>query len=165
MREFIFKYLGNCLGINVRISHFITNPDRKCSLCKIINANTDNEETFLHLFWECPVSKKLHSTFITTFFPEIGNDVSVTKLFVLTGLLENENISENLFVKSAVWCHLWLIWQCKLKKRIMAPSTYKFEFALLMNNIFCNSSSVRNDRLLANFKICREWFNLKRDDY
>ncbi len=55
IREFIFKFLNNCLPINTRASHFAQNVDRSCTFCTLsLGAHTFGpapEETFIHLFF------------------------------------------------------------------------------------------------------------------
>ncbi len=79
-RTFLFKFYNNILGLNTRVSHFDNNVNRKCTLCTInqhslfIYTNPGTvpvpvpDETFRHLFLDCPLTKDLHSDFINEFF-------------------------------------------------------------------------------------------------
>jgi hypothetical protein len=39
MREFIFKYFNNQLGLNTRVSHFVANHSRNCTFCVLKRHN------------------------------------------------------------------------------------------------------------------------------
>ena len=58
LREFIFKFFNNKLGITTRTFHF-GGTTRFCTFCSAAgNPNTD--ETFDHLFLMCPITKVVH---------------------------------------------------------------------------------------------------------
>jgi hypothetical protein len=59
MREFIFKFLYNQLGLNCRVAHFVAGHGRPCTLCTIAQRNNPSDETFLHLFYDCPTTTTL----------------------------------------------------------------------------------------------------------
>jgi hypothetical protein len=58
LREFIFKFRNNLLGLNTRVSHFNGNVDRLCTFCKNSNVIPVPEETFVHLFFNVVSVKK-----------------------------------------------------------------------------------------------------------
>ena len=53
LRDFIFKFYNNRLGINTRTSHFGSNT-RNCTFCTILGTPS-RDESFIHLFLECEV--------------------------------------------------------------------------------------------------------------
>ena len=50
VREFLFKFFNNKLGLNTRVSHFVEDFDRSCDLCKASKTLPACEESFTHLF-------------------------------------------------------------------------------------------------------------------
>jgi hypothetical protein len=61
-REFIFKFYHNRLGINTRTANF-SDGSRWCSFCSIVGLNMGpfDDETFNHLFLNCPTVLKIHN--------------------------------------------------------------------------------------------------------
>jgi hypothetical protein len=59
MREFLYKFRNNILGLNSRVCKFAPEIKAECTLC-IINkeATPIQSETFLHLFFNCVYSEK-----------------------------------------------------------------------------------------------------------
>jgi hypothetical protein len=55
--EFTFKFYNNQLGINTRVSHFVAGHNRGCNLCTLKNVNPTPDETFKHIFFDCPSVK------------------------------------------------------------------------------------------------------------
>ena len=53
MREFIFKFLTNCLPTKSRVSHCVDNYDRVCTFCTQKGDRPCPEESFEHLFIGC----------------------------------------------------------------------------------------------------------------
>jgi hypothetical protein len=49
VRDFIYKFRNNILGINTRVSHFANNVSRRCTFCVLANARNIEDETFSHL--------------------------------------------------------------------------------------------------------------------
>ena len=84
LREFIIKYNGNILGLNTRISHFVADRSRKCTFCTVANRDGNRDETFVHLFFECPSTTGWYTRFEAEYFPEIDfGEVGVRKNFWL----------------------------------------------------------------------------------
>jgi hypothetical protein len=54
VRVFLFKYYNNILGINSRVSHFNPLINGSCTFCGINGPYPPNNETFVHIFFECP---------------------------------------------------------------------------------------------------------------
>lgn len=52
-RTFLFKLHNNALGINTRLSHFVCNHSRTSTFCNITRNPVDEDETPLHLFFQC----------------------------------------------------------------------------------------------------------------
>ncbi len=59
----LFKFLNNILGLNTRISHFVPGQSRDCTFC-LGTFGPISEETFIHLFYECPTTTDWHEKFL-----------------------------------------------------------------------------------------------------
>ncbi len=59
LREFIFRCRNNLLKTGDRLSHILDNVDDRCFLCKNLCPDSNNRETFVHLFRKCPVVSNL----------------------------------------------------------------------------------------------------------
>jgi hypothetical protein len=58
-REFLYKFRNNILGLNLRVSKFVQGVDAECSLCSVSsNQRPIQAESFVHVFFDCPVSDK-----------------------------------------------------------------------------------------------------------
>ncbi len=68
-KMFFYKFYNNTLGINVRTSHFVANGTRICFFCSKTRPNARNDESFVHLFFNCPTVLEWHSDFIIKCFP------------------------------------------------------------------------------------------------
>jgi hypothetical protein len=113
-KAFLFKLHNNILGINTRVSHFNRQVDRNCEFCNII-ANPDPEdESILHLFYDCSVSERVRIRFFTEI---LGRDISRTELFVT---FATEKHSKNFILKILANLFMYFIWESK--KRFCIPS-------------------------------------------
>jgi hypothetical protein len=115
MRDILFKYLHNLLGLNSRIAHFVYFIDESCAICKLEGILPVQQETFLHLFYECSYTKVIHSKAMECFFPEIilAND-NIGKLFWLCGTtVDRPNMNNNVFLRAAIGSIQNYIWECK----------------------------------------------------
>jgi Reverse transcriptase (RNA-dependent DNA polymerase) len=74
MRVFIFKLHNNTLPINIILSHFVAGIGRNCTFCDITLNPFEEEETILHLFYDCATSEALREHF----FYWITNDRNFT---------------------------------------------------------------------------------------
>jgi hypothetical protein len=159
MRDFIFKFYGNLLGINTRVSHFNNNIERYCTFCKIQQKNLYGpiiEESFEHLFYSCPAT----SNVLTKFFNKYMSDLNLTetdkKKFIFTGVNPITGSCANNFLSALAKQICFYIWECKLKKTIpMAESLYNDVFFYLenMRKASCAFSKDMNSNLL----LCRCW--------
>jgi hypothetical protein len=142
-REFLFKFYNNLLGLNVRVSHFNNNIGRGCTFCTIKNADPVPDETFLHLFFDCPESYKLRTDFLTTLVPEFSNATRHKKIelyFLSVNPLTNKN--DNIFLTALTSFFNNFIWTCKLQKTL--PN-----LIAMTNDIFSSSKhSVKTTLLL-----------------
>jgi hypothetical protein len=114
-REFLFKERNNCLGLNSRVAHFQENTTDQCSFCRILNRDTVNRETFLHLFLDCPVTRTALNGFLRLSGSNIhGNDPNL-KFSYWFGFHNNEHSKSVALVFSTF---RFCIWKFRLRKRI-----------------------------------------------
>jgi hypothetical protein len=68
IKTFIFKFYNSILGLNTRLSHFVVDQQRGCNFC----AGTVDpvpDESFIHLFLECPTAFGWHNSFLSNYLP------------------------------------------------------------------------------------------------
>jgi hypothetical protein len=69
LRDFIFKFRFNILGLNTRVAHFNHNVNRACMFCAAlpdpepVRPPVLPDESFVHLFFDCPVINRVLMTF------------------------------------------------------------------------------------------------------
>jgi hypothetical protein len=74
------------------------------------------DETFKHLFLDCPTTKKLHMDFIDEYFTGLRlENVNDRANFFFQGRL-NDAQNYNLFIHIAILAFQFCIWEMKLKK-------------------------------------------------
>jgi hypothetical protein len=155
IREFAYKFMYNQLGLNTRVSHFVQNHSRNCSLCTLRNDNTMFDETFAHIFYDCPSTKKLHEKLISKYFTTLLNQNEQEKRrFWFLGEINGRS---NLFVIAAVIFYNFLIWNMKLKKELSHFTAVENIWLELLDKLHKQSRKFREAVLLVNFDICRRW--------
>jgi hypothetical protein len=157
LREFSYKFRSNILGINTRVSHFNRDVNRHCTFCALKNKNPCPDETFLHLFFDCPETNKVLLDFLRNYCPELivkNNDVK--KKFFFIGMNWNTDSVDNLFLEVLALVIMHSIWDCKLRKQL--PVLMK-----IVNDIsfyIGNAKALRNIMRIGmdnNLHICRNW--------
>jgi hypothetical protein len=155
VREFTFKFYNNQLGINTRVSHFVAGHSRGCSLCTIKNAIPIPDETFKHIFYDCPTVKSFHEKIVQKYFSRIGTLDEAEKVkFWFFGMYDDRI---NLFVTFAILRLQYQIWRMKLRKEILQFSTLEQNWLQTLDVTYRLSSKIREAVLLINFDIRRRW--------
>jgi hypothetical protein len=155
MREFIFKFLYNQLGLNCRVAHFVAGHGRACTLCIIAQRNNPADETFLHSFYDCPTTTTLREKLANKHFSRITNMSELEKRkFWFLGIDGNKR---NLFTTLCVFAFSFTIWQMKLKKEILNFSTMELNWLEILDTCYKQNRQCRESILLANYDICRRW--------
>jgi hypothetical protein len=91
IRMFAFKFYNNILGLNTRTSHFAANPTRHCAFCTINNIpDPVPDETFKHLFFDCPTVRSWHTRFVKTNFGDLVLGGEEQLKFLFLGLLPRD---------------------------------------------------------------------------
>jgi exonuclease III len=157
LREFIFKFRTNQLGLNTRVSHFNANISRACTFCNLKRIIPAPDETFLHLFYECPSTNTVLNTFVTNQLPELNlvTDDDKKKFFLL-GHLKTMDSFDNFFIITIAMSCMFYIWECKLKKQIPAYMSLLNDMYYSVENIRRISGKIR-EAMSLNIAICRSW--------
>jgi hypothetical protein len=157
LREFIFKFRNNILGLNTRVSNFNNNINRSCTFCAVNQQGPQGEETFLHLFYECTHSKKCIDNFMLKYLPELNLPDHLTKKnFLFLGINPDSRKRDNFFVSTIAISIMRFIWECKLQKHIPVAES-------LANDIFFNIESIRRASstlkmsMNLDLSLCRNW--------
>ncbi len=165
--HFYLKFYNNILGLNTRVSHFDNNVNRKCTRCTInqhspfIYTNPGTvpvpvpDETFRHLFLDCPLTKDLHSDFINEFFTGLRLDNTNDRAnFFFLGRI-NDGKKYNLFIHMAILAFQFCIWEMKLKKRLLSFQSLKIEHMEIILGFFYMNKDARLSSQKYNFPLCR----------
>ena len=111
IHTFLFKFYNNILGLNSRVAKFNNAIDPSCTFC------TANKlfptESFSHLFYYCPTTNKLLSTFLAHYFTI--NSLTATEFFASK---INDKEDDNNALQLALDIFGYYIWNCKLEKKI-----------------------------------------------
>jgi len=68
VRTFLFKCSNNILGVGNRVQHINPDINPGCTFCRKAKNLPEPLETFLHVFWQCPVIEKINERFFASFF-------------------------------------------------------------------------------------------------
>ncbi len=150
-RTFLFKFQNNSLGINTRTSHF-ANVNRNCTLCERAGV-TINEESFLHLFFECTELIDLRDGFISKYF---GDNIRTSplnekKLFWFTGTCPNTSDG----IRLAVLLAQSIFWEFKLAKKKYAFNTFAFIYEERLVTMIHASKKIRHNIFASIYPISR----------
>jgi hypothetical protein len=154
-RDFLYKYFFNKLGLNTRTFHF-GGTTRDCTFCAIVaNGLSPVElETFKHLFFECPTVRTVHEN-----------------IFTAISTPNSENFS-NQFWAGADFPELtyffffminqFLVWRCKLQKRLPNPNWVFGESFYILFTILHSNQALLAEFTSNNSVLFRLWTRLKR---
>jgi hypothetical protein len=120
IRIFLFKMHANILGLNNRVAHFIRDHSPICTFCRILARGDANDETTLHLFYECPTTENVRSDFFVWAYNEEANyAISRNDLFLVQNVNGEYNCTT--LIKTII-AKLFLkyIWDCR--NRFSLPS-------------------------------------------
>jgi hypothetical protein len=130
IREFIFKYYNNILGLNSRVAHFNLEINSGCTFCNITNNRPVPKETLQHLFYYCPTIYEIICTFFDSY---IANLVNNKGNYFLSNISSNEQVNN---VVTIVWdIFRYVVWQFKLQKRLPTYGIFneelQYHFAII----------------------------------
>jgi hypothetical protein len=157
LREFIFKFRNNLLGLNTRVSHFNGNVDRLCTFCKNSNVIPVPEETFTHLFFECSFSKKAIKGFCAKYMPDYLLDTDGKYIqFLFCGMNCITGTRDNFFLSTVAISIMLYIWECKLRRIRPAIEALANDIFYGVENIG-RASSTLYLAMNLDLHICRNW--------
>jgi hypothetical protein len=115
IRTFIFKFHNNTLMYNTALSHFVANISRNCTFCDI-NLNPEVEdETPLHLFYNCMTTESILTNFYSILTGTLNFVPTRNDLFI--GFqLQSDNC--NTILNTITYIVLYFVWECKIRKCI-----------------------------------------------
>jgi len=163
LREFILKFNSNLLGINTRVSNFVENRERACTFCLLNRIHNPPDETFLHIFLDCPQTRVYLRYFEVLIFREKNFDQpQIRKNLWFYGIYDLNFNKNNYFLGTCIWVVKNLIWVAKLSKKMPTNLAMREEFFYIMGGIFDISIKVRLDKLIYDNFFCRNWNELRR---
>jgi hypothetical protein len=122
---------------------------------RTINKIIIPDETFKHIFYDCPSVKSLHEKIVQKYFSRISTLDEAEKIKFWFFGMHDDRI--NLFVTFAILSFQYQIWRMKLKKEISHFSTLEQDWLHMLDITYRLSSKIREAVLLINFDIRRRW--------
>jgi hypothetical protein len=113
-RTFFFKLYNNTLGFNNAVAHFVQGHNPYCSFCELARSPEQNNETPLHLFFECRyVSEVIETTLRTV----SGNDnfVFSRREFFTTFERREASHAYNQTLTLVTKLIIKYLWDCKIR--------------------------------------------------
>jgi hypothetical protein len=159
LREFAYKFRNNLLGLNTRVSHFNANISRGCTFCNINNIVPVPDETFIHLFFNCPVTRTILDALHNQKLSDMDCNTEQKLIqFYFLGINPRTAKNDNYFLSTIALLTMQFIWECKLKK-------VKPVYQTLLNDIYFLAENIRrmSNRMRAamsiNLAMCRSWYD------
>jgi hypothetical protein len=153
-RTFLFKFYNNLLGLNTRLSHFVANQSRNYTFCSG-TVDPVPDETFLHLFIDCPVSMSLQNQFLSKYILLPNNLTRNQRLqLLLFGILPNMG-QDNIFVALAILLFQLSIWEEKLRKKKPSFRTIENVYLGTISALTQCNKKIRSSAELIDIPLCR----------
>jgi hypothetical protein len=155
IRTFLFRYVNNTLGLNTRLSHFVPGNSRGCVFCAINGTVPLPDETFKHIFLDCPVVFNWHENFISNYLPPgfVRNMQDRNDLFFLGRV--HEPFADNYFVTICIFIFQYTIWDARLRKKIPSFNTLNILFKETVRSLLRTNSLAKKSKQKANFLMFR----------
>jgi hypothetical protein len=158
LREFIFKFCNNLLGINSRVNHFNRLVDEACTFCTARGIFPAPRETFLHLFFNCQESYATLSGFEQKYLNELRLDSeNKKKNFWFFGSCNSKLKDKKAFFHLTAGTILYYIWDCKLRKSKQSLSSCLNFYFYHMEIVRKVSSALRAEMNEIDLDLCRFW--------
>jgi hypothetical protein len=153
IREFSFKFLNNSLAINTRLSHYVQNRQRGCTLCTIEGRVPVPDETFIHLFYDCATTKNVHERFFRLY--DLPDNARKT---ILLGTIDVDEPFNEIIYIWAIFIQ-FCIWEMKIYKRIYSGTTLDIDLRFFIENCFrsCTRLHLGREKLPQGFKNALRW--------
>jgi hypothetical protein len=140
LRVFLFKYYNNILGVNSRVAHFNNTVDGGCTFCLISGPHPVAQETVMHLFFACPVTRAILDNICMRYLN--NNLVLEEKVYFLGTHSDFE--TENKLLSGFFDIVRYLIWQSKLENKLPMLNKVLAELDYLIK-IILGASKMLND--------------------
>jgi hypothetical protein len=154
-RAFLFKLHNNILGINTRLSHFVRNHSRICTFCNITRNPIDEDETPLHLFFQC---RSTEPVVLGTLQWIINDDQIFGRLSRqhFFGFFNTGSDAKNHFLQLASNLIKKYIWDCKC--RFGLPNLVHCQDYIReeLDRIISQNTKIRKTYFASGFDIHRE---------
>jgi hypothetical protein len=122
------------------------------------------DESFKHMFLDCPTVRKLHDLFLNKYFNSMTFTTDLERArFFFYGTVPGQK-KYNIFVHASVMTFQYVVWQMKLKKRILAFESLSILFMEGLLGFFSNNKEARKKSLDFNFPLCRSINRLPAQD-
>jgi hypothetical protein len=130
-------------------------PAQAAQRAPVILQNDQNipDESFVHLFFDCPITKKVLKKFNEKFL-QLDNDI-LLKDFIFTGRIPNMN-KPSLFLMTVASYVCYFIWQCKLQKKTPSVEGLYNDLFFGVENVARVNMQIRLD-MNYNLPLCRSW--------
>jgi hypothetical protein len=115
------------------------------------------DETFIHLFFDCPKTKAVVKNFCTVYMG-IGREQDLAmKKFIFTGKLMGIK-PQNIFLATVSSVFNYEIWRAKLQKKSPNLNSILNSLVYTVENIRRMSNLMRQDTgMQLNLPLCRNW--------
>jgi hypothetical protein len=135
-KVFLFKFYGNILGTNDRISHFNAEKDPSCYLCKKGQLPAPLE-SFTHIFYDCPTINGVITLFINKYL-----NIEIDRMLYFSGY-SGENERDNYCVNLVLDALRYNIWQYKLTGLNISFASMDLEVNNLLESILNTSKKIK----------------------
>jgi hypothetical protein len=116
LREFVFKFCNNLLGLNSRVNHFNRLINEDCTFCTVNKNFPAPRETFIHLFFNCPETSATLVAFVNKYLENLDlNTAEKRRLFWFFGTTDKKFKCIKKFLGVTTSVILFYVWDCKLR--------------------------------------------------
>jgi hypothetical protein len=160
MRDFLFKFFNNTLGVNARIGNYNPNINQSCTFCLLKGVLPAQRETFVHVFYDCPAVQDARRKFFEIFFKDMNLDSDLKERQLLFfGVCPVKQDNTCLFLRSLIFTWHYVIWEAKLSKRLLSSHIAMHNLTFLLKNMLMYSGRLRYAKTNSCLLLCRNWDN------
>jgi hypothetical protein len=132
----------------------VQNRQRGCTLCTIEGRLPVPDETFIHLFYDCETTRKIHEWFSRLY------DIPVNErktIFLLGTVDVGGTFNETVYIW-AIFIQFF-VWEMKIYKRIYSGTTLDIDLKFFIGNCFRNCARLHlaREKLPQGFKNALRW--------
>jgi hypothetical protein len=153
VREFIFKFRYNYLGLNNRLNAFIHDADPRCTFCRIRDNDTVIRDSLAHFFMNCATSSNLITQVRQKYFRNKINDEDFAKLYWYGTGTGTDTVHQS--INLIVWdLFRFVLYQFKQRRTVPNFLTFDKEFLFYIGIILTSNAhfkeKIRHFRLYEN---------------